>query len=106
MDKPRVYQYAKNTLKGYYNCPWVKSLLKGLYTVSRIPPIDFVPLKTRQRAIRLRHRYGAFGIINIGVITGTINIGAITGAVNMGAITGIVNTGAVTRTVNIEAIAA
>ena len=106
MDEPRVYQYAKSTLEGYYNCLWVKSLLKRLYAVSGIPLIDFIFLKTRQRAIRPRYRYGAFGTINIGAITRIINIGATTRAVNIGVITGTINIGAATGIVNTGATAA
>jgi len=55
--------------------------LEGLYAAFRIPPIDFIPLETRQRAIRPRRRYRAFG-----TTTGTINIGATSGTANIGAI--------------------
>jgi hypothetical protein len=50
--------------------------------------MDFIFLKTWQRAIRLRYRYRAFGTINIEVTTKTINIGATTKTINIGAIVG------------------
>ena len=90
-DEPGVYWYAKSTLEGYHNRPWVESLLEGLYAASGIPPVDFVPLETRQRATRPRRRRGAFGTTNT-TTTGTTNT-ATTGTTNT-ATTGTANIGA------------
>jgi len=48
--------------------------------------MDFIPLETWQRAIRLRYRRRAFETINIGATTGTANIKATTGTINTRAI--------------------